>query len=84
MDWTEGKDFWNVTRGEEASPYSKLAENEKQHASFSYNPARSIGKQHRWKAAAWSPAHWTAEAAEGDGELSQSAKVKSIQSITYC
>ncbi|GAB0207226.1 interleukin-6 receptor subunit beta [Grus japonensis] len=83
MDWPEGKDFRilpeEVTRAEEAPLYNILPENEKLYALFTDGSCRIVGKHWRWKAAVWSPTRRVAEAAEGEGELSQFAEVKSIQ-----
>ncbi|GAB0204742.1 hypothetical protein GRJ2_002939800 [Grus japonensis] len=78
MDWPEGKDFGilpeeEVMPDEEASPYNKLPENEKQYALFTDGSCRIVGKHRRWKTAVWSPTQ-VAEAAEGQGELSWFAK----------
>ncbi|GAB0210111.1 hypothetical protein GRJ2_003476900 [Grus japonensis] len=83
-DWPEGKDFGmspeeEVTLAEEAPPYNKLPENEKQYALFTDGSCRIVGKHRRWKAAVWSPTQRVAEAAEGEGESSQFAEVKAIQ-----
>ncbi|GAB0206689.1 hypothetical protein GRJ2_003134500 [Grus japonensis] len=83
-DWPEGKDFGmspeeEVTHAEEAPPYNKLPENEKQYALFTDGSCRIVGKHRRWKAAVWSPTRRVAEAAEGEGESSQFAEVKAIQ-----
>ncbi|GAB0206327.1 hypothetical protein GRJ2_003098300 [Grus japonensis] len=68
-----------VTRAEEAPPYNKLPEDEKPYALFTDGSCRIMGKHRRWKAAVWSPTRRVAEAAEGQGELSQFAEVKAIQ-----
>ena len=84
MDWPEGKDFGmspeeEVMRAEEAPPYNKLSESEKQYALFTDGSCRIVGKNRRWKAAVWSPLRQVAETAEGKGESSQFAEVKAIQ-----
>ncbi|GAB0208067.1 ribonuclease H-like [Grus japonensis] len=83
-DWPEGKDFGmspeeEVTNTEEAPAYNKLPEDEKQYTLFTDGSCRTVGKHQRWKAAVWSPTWQVAEAAEGQGELSQFAEVKAIQ-----
>ncbi|GAB0202604.1 hypothetical protein GRJ2_002726000 [Grus japonensis] len=83
-DWPEGKDFGmspeeEVTRAEEAPPYNKLPENEKQYTLFTDGSCHIVGKHRRWKAAVWSPTRQVTEAAEGEGEWSQFAEVKAIQ-----
>ncbi|GAB0209415.1 macrophage immunometabolism regulator [Grus japonensis] len=83
-DWPEGKDFRmspeeEVTHAEEAPPYNKLTEDEKQYALFTDGSCRIVGKHRRWKAAVWSPTQRVAEAAEGQGESSHFAEVKAIQ-----
>ncbi|GAB0206701.1 hypothetical protein GRJ2_003135700 [Grus japonensis] len=83
-DWPEGKDFGmspeeEVTRAEEAPLYNKLPENEKQYALFTDGSCCIMGKHRRWKAAVWSPTRRVAEAAQGQGELSQFVEVKAIQ-----
>ncbi|GAB0179225.1 hypothetical protein GRJ2_000387800 [Grus japonensis] len=82
-DWPEGKDFGmspeeEVTRAEEAPPYNKLPENEKQYTLFTDGSCRIVGKHQRWKAAVWSPTRRVTEAAE-EGESSQFAEMKAIQ-----
>ncbi|GAB0177969.1 hypothetical protein GRJ2_000262200 [Grus japonensis] len=52
MDWPEGKDFGispeeEVTRAEEAPPYNKLTENEKQYALFTDGSCRIVGQNQR-------------------------------------
>ncbi|XP_062495011.1 uncharacterized protein LOC134174243 [Pezoporus occidentalis] len=85
MDWPQGKDFGMspkeevVMRAEEAPPYNKLSESEKQYALFTDGSCRIVGKHRRWKAAVWSPGRQVAETADGEGESSQFAKVKAIQ-----
>ncbi|XP_062460231.1 ribonuclease H-like [Pezoporus occidentalis] len=85
MDWPEGKDFGMspeeevVMRAEEAPPYNKLSESEKQYALFTDGSCRIVGKHQRWEAAVWSPGRQVAETAEGEGESSQFAEVKAIQ-----
>ncbi|GAB0177952.1 hypothetical protein GRJ2_000260500 [Grus japonensis] len=83
-DWPERKDFGmspeeEVTHAEEAPPYNKLPENEKQYALFTDGSCHIVGKHRRWKAAVWSPTRRVAEAAEGQDESSQFAEVKAIQ-----
>ncbi|GAB0189109.1 hypothetical protein GRJ2_001376200 [Grus japonensis] len=68
-----------VTCAEEAPPYNKLTEDEKPYALFTDGSCCIVGKHRRWKAAVWSPTRRVAEAAEGEGELSQFAEVKAIQ-----
>ncbi|GAB0204011.1 hypothetical protein GRJ2_002866700 [Grus japonensis] len=68
-----------VTCAEEAPPYNKLTEDEKPYALFTDGSCHIVGKHRRWKAAVWSPTQQVAEAAEGEGELSQIAEVKAIQ-----
>ena len=70
-----------MTCAEEAPPYNKLPENEKQYALFTDGTCDIVGKCQRWKAAVWSPTQWVAEVAEGQGELSHSAEVKAIQLV---
>ncbi|KAK4810808.1 hypothetical protein QYF61_008780 [Mycteria americana] len=83
VDWPEGKDLGilpeeeEVTRAEEAPLYNKLPENEKQYALFTDGSCRIVGKHRRWKAAVWSPMRQVVETAEGEGESSQFAEVKS-------
>jgi len=84
MDWPQGKDFGvspeeEVTHVEEAPLYSELPENENQYAQFTDGSCHIVGKQRRWKAAVWSPTRQVAETAEGEGESSQFAEVKTIQ-----
>ncbi|XP_057271668.1 uncharacterized protein LOC130602622 [Pezoporus wallicus] len=61
MDWPGGKDFGMspeeevVMRAEEAPPYNKLSESEKQYALFTDGSCHIVGKHRRWKAAVWSP-----------------------------
>ncbi|GAB0186981.1 hypothetical protein GRJ2_001163400 [Grus japonensis] len=83
-DWPEGKDFRilpeeEVTRAEEVPPYNKLTEDEKPYPLFTDGSCHIVGKHRRSKAAVWSPTQRVAEAAEGQGELSQFAEVKAIQ-----
>ncbi|KAK4826892.1 hypothetical protein QYF61_012080 [Mycteria americana] len=66
-------------RAEEAPLHNKLPENEKQYVLFTDGSCHLVGKHQRWKAAAWSLKRQVAETAEGEGELSQFAKVKAIQ-----
>ncbi|GAB0209796.1 hypothetical protein GRJ2_003445300 [Grus japonensis] len=64
---------------EEAPPYNKLPENEKQYALFTDGSCCIVGNiEGRWKAAVWSPTWRVAEAAE-EGESSQFLEVKAIQ-----
>uniref|UniRef100_A0A8V5GQ26 RNase H type-1 domain-containing protein n=1 Tax=Melopsittacus undulatus TaxID=13146 RepID=A0A8V5GQ26_MELUD len=54
MDWPEGKDFGmspekEVMRAEEAPPYNKLSESEKQYALFTDGSCCIVGKHRRWK-----------------------------------
>ena len=84
MNLPEGKYFGispeeEVTRAEEAPPYNQLPENEKKYALYTDKSCRIFGKHWRWKAAVWSPTRQVADAAEGEGELSQFAEVKAIQ-----
>jgi len=84
MDWPEGKYFRmspeeEATRPEEVSLYNKLPANEKQYALFTGGSFCIVGKYQRWKAAVWTPTQRITEAAEGVGESSQFAEVKSIQ-----
>jgi len=44
-----------MTCAEEAPPYNKLPENEKQYALFTDGTCDIVGKCQRWKAAVWSP-----------------------------
>ncbi|GAB0208799.1 hypothetical protein GRJ2_003345600 [Grus japonensis] len=60
-------------------PCNKLPENEKPYALFTDGSCLIVGKHQRWKAAVWSPTQRVAEAAEGQGDLSQFAEVKAIQ-----
>ncbi|GAB0181494.1 ribonuclease H-like [Grus japonensis] len=83
-DWPEGKDFGmspeeEVTCAEETPQYNKLPENENPYALFTDGSCCIVGKHWRWKAAVWSPTRRVAEAAEGEGELSQFAEMKAIQ-----
>ncbi|GAB0208327.1 hypothetical protein GRJ2_003298400 [Grus japonensis] len=55
MDWSEGKDFAilpeeEVMCAEEAPPYNKLTEDEKQYALFTDGSHHIVGKHRRWKA----------------------------------
>ncbi|GAB0210238.1 hypothetical protein GRJ2_003489600 [Grus japonensis] len=84
MDWPEGKDFRispeeEVTHAEEAPPYNKLPEDEKQYALFTDGSCHIVGKHQRWKAAVWSTTWRVTEAAEGEVESSQFAEVKATQ-----
>jgi len=60
IDWPKSKDFrmsseQKVTGAEEAPPYNKLPENEKQYALFMDGSCHIVIKQQRWKAAVWIP-----------------------------
>ncbi|PKU30393.1 endogenous retrovirus group k member 19 pol [Limosa lapponica baueri] len=84
MDWPRGTDFGGspeerVVRAEEAPPYNKLSENERQYALFTDGSCRIVGNQQRWKVAVQSPTQRVTEVTEGVGELSHFAEVKAIQ-----
>jgi len=60
MYWPEGKKFGmssaeEVSQAKEAPPHSELPENEKKYALFTDGSCHLVGKNHRWKAAGWSP-----------------------------
>ena len=84
MDWPEGKYFGispeeEVASAEGAPLYNQLPENEEKYTLFTDGSCCIVGKHRRWKAAIWSPTRQVADAAEGEGELSQFAEVKAIQ-----
>ncbi|RMC09630.1 hypothetical protein DUI87_13416 [Hirundo rustica rustica] len=61
-NWPEGETFGlsseeeeeQVTRAEEAPPYNKLPETERQYALFTDGSCRIVGANRKWKAAVWS------------------------------
>ncbi|RMC09938.1 hypothetical protein DUI87_12725 [Hirundo rustica rustica] len=86
-NWPEGETFGlsseeeeeQVTRAEEAPPYNKLPETERQYALFTDGSCRIVGANRKWKAAVWSPTRRVAQATEGQGGSSQVAELKAIQ-----
>ncbi|XP_064495952.1 uncharacterized protein LOC135405192 [Pseudopipra pipra] len=87
-NWPEGGNFSladeeekeQVDQAEEAPPYNQLLEEETRYALFTDGSCCIVGKNRKWKAAFWSPTRQVAEATEGEGESSQFAELKAVQS----
>ncbi|RMC18957.1 hypothetical protein DUI87_03556 [Hirundo rustica rustica] len=83
-NWPEGETFGlsskeeEVIHAEEAPPYNKLLETERQYALFTDGSCQIVGANRKWKAAVWSPTRQVAQATEGQGGSSQGAELKAI------
>ena len=83
MDWPECRDFGalpeKVSRAQEAQPCNELSEDGRHYGLFTDGCCCAVGNHWKWKAAVWSPTWQVTEAAEREGDSSQSAEGQAIE-----